>query len=65
IWDLNGRALACYLQWESNITAFSVIQGTFCMFLGDDLGNVAVVKYNQDKEELSRMPYHIPMHIVQ
>lgn len=65
VWDLNRRALACYIQWESNITAFTVIQGTSCMYLGDDLGNVAVVKYDQEKGEISRMPYHIPVHIVQ
>ncbi|XP_059072643.1 uncharacterized protein LOC131062006 isoform X1 [Cryptomeria japonica] len=65
VWDLNRRALACYIQWESNITAFTVIQGTSCMYLGDDLGNVAVVKYKKEKGEISRMPYHIPVHIVQ
>lgn len=65
VWDLHGRALACYIQWESNITAFAVIQGTSYMYIGDDLGNVAVVKYSQEEAELSEMPYHIPVHIIQ
>jgi len=65
VWDLDGRALACYIQWESNITAFAVIQGTSYMYIGDDLGNVAVVKYDQEEAELSEMPYHIPMDIIQ
>lgn len=65
IWDLDGRALACYIQWETNITAFAVIQGTSYMYIGDDLGNVAVVKYDHEKAELSEMPYNIPMHIIQ
>eukprot|EP01018_Ginkgo_biloba_P015794 Gb_19934 [translate_table: standard] len=65
VWDLDGRALACYVKWESNITAFAVLQGTPYMYIGDDLGNVAVVKYDQEEGELSKMPYYIPAHIVQ
>ena len=62
---LDGRAPACYIQWEPNITAFVVIQGTSYMYIGDDLGNVVVVKYDQKEAELSEMPYHIPMDIIQ
>lgn len=34
VWDLQHRQIACTLQWESNITAFSVIDGTTYMYGG-------------------------------
>lgn len=37
VWDLECRHLASNLQWESNITAFSVIYGTQYMYdIGKD-----------------------------
>lgn len=32
VWNLKSRSVACDLQWESNITAFSVINGSSFMY---------------------------------
>ena len=33
VWSLESRSLVCSLQWESNITAFSVISGSHFMYV--------------------------------
>lgn len=35
VWNLESRSLVCSLQWESNITAFSVISGSHFMYVGE------------------------------
>ncbi|GFP92179.1 syntaxin-binding protein 5-like [Phtheirospermum japonicum] len=32
VWNLERRSIACTLQWESNVTAFSVISGSSFMY---------------------------------
>ncbi|OMO85028.1 hypothetical protein CCACVL1_10464 [Corchorus capsularis] len=59
VWNLESRFLASCLQWESNITAFSVISGSHFMYIGDEYGSMSVVKYDADDGKLSRLPYNI------
>ncbi|XP_058002997.1 uncharacterized protein LOC110665372 isoform X2 [Hevea brasiliensis] len=59
VWNLESRCLACCLQWDSNITAFSVINGSYLMFIGDEYGLMSVVKYDAEDTKLLRLPYHI------
>lgn len=33
VWDLELRRMAYSLQWDANITAFSIIQGTYFMYV--------------------------------
>ncbi|XP_021769683.1 uncharacterized protein LOC110733914 isoform X2 [Chenopodium quinoa] len=64
VWNLESRCITCSLQWESNITAFSVISGSPFMFVGDEHGMVSVVQYGTEDEKLVNMPYHIsPVYI--
>lgn len=35
VWNLERRSIACNLQWESNVTAFSVISGSSFMYDND------------------------------
>ncbi|XP_021744915.1 uncharacterized protein LOC110710876 isoform X2 [Chenopodium quinoa] len=59
VWNLESRCITCSLQWESNITAFSVISGSPFMFVGDEHGMASVLQYGTEDEKLVNMPYHI------
>ncbi|PSS34691.1 Syntaxin-binding protein 5-like [Actinidia chinensis var. chinensis] len=58
VWNLESRCIASSLQWESNITAFSVIYASHFMYIGDEYGTMSVLKY-QAEGELLQLPYHI------
>ncbi|KAG5239961.1 syntaxin-binding protein [Salix suchowensis] len=60
VWDLEQRRIASTLQWESNITAFSVIFASSYMYVGDEHGMVYVLKYDAEEVKLVPMPYHVP-----
>ncbi|XP_074264578.1 lethal(2) giant larvae protein homolog SRO77-like [Silene latifolia] len=64
VWNLESRSLSCSLQWESNITAFSVISGSLFMILGDEFGEVSILKYAPEGGKLVQMPYRISPHII-
>ncbi|PQQ01050.1 uncharacterized protein Pyn_18909 [Prunus yedoensis var. nudiflora] len=59
VWNLESRCLVYCLEWESNITAFSVINGSNLMYVGDDYALVAVMKYDAEEGKLLQLPYHI------
>ncbi|XP_057947771.1 uncharacterized protein LOC131143469 [Malania oleifera] len=59
VWNLEGRCTACCLQWQSNITSFSLISGSLFMYIGDEYGLLSVLKYEAEGEKLLRLPYHI------
>ncbi|KAG0503228.1 hypothetical protein HPP92_003300 [Vanilla planifolia] len=60
VWDLQSRKLSYSLEWEVNITAFAVINGTYFMYVGDENGLLSVLKYDFEEGKLSSMPYNIP-----
>ncbi|KAF8396949.1 hypothetical protein HHK36_018585 [Tetracentron sinense] len=64
VWDLEHRCIACCLQWESNITAFSVIYGTHFMYVGDEYGSISVLKYDAEEGKLLQLPYHVPAYSI-
>lgn len=59
VWNLESRCLACSLQWELNITAFSVISRSCFMYIGDEHGSMSVLKYDSEDAKLLWLPYHI------
>ncbi|KAL8473503.1 hypothetical protein ACS0TY_030367 [Phlomoides rotata] len=59
VWNQERRLIACSLQWESNVTAFSVIRGSSFMFVGDKYGLVSVLKYDPDGEQLLQLHYEL------
>ncbi|KAK2980018.1 hypothetical protein RJ640_020044, partial [Escallonia rubra] len=59
VWDLENRCIACSLQWESNITAFSVIQGSHFMYVGDEYGSLSVLKFEAEDGQLLLLPYFV------
>ncbi|XP_006338830.1 uncharacterized protein [Solanum tuberosum] len=62
VWDLENRRISSSLQWESNITAFSIIYDTHYMFVGDEYGYLSVLKYEEGIMEL--LPYHMPPNLI-
>ncbi|XP_050114027.1 uncharacterized protein LOC126592386 isoform X2 [Malus sylvestris] len=59
VWNLESRSLVYCLEWETNITAFSVIHGSSLMYVGDEYALVAVMKYDAEEGKLLQLPYHI------
>lgn len=64
VWDLETKAVASTLQWESNITAFSVIYGTSYMYVGSEYGDVSVLKYDVEDRKITHLPYYVPATII-
>jgi hypothetical protein len=60
VWNLEQRRIASSLQWESNVTAFSIIFCSSYMYVGDEYGMVYVLKYDAEEVKLVPMPYHVP-----
>ncbi|KAM0027761.1 putative transcription factor WD40-like family [Helianthus debilis subsp. tardiflorus] len=58
VWNLENRSVASSMQWSSTITSFSVIYGSFFMYVGDDNGLMSVLKHEEDGE-LLLLPYHL------
>ncbi|KAK6118274.1 hypothetical protein DH2020_048060 [Rehmannia glutinosa] len=59
VWNLERRSIACSLQWESNVTAFSVISGSSFMYVGDEYGLMSVLKYDPDSGKLLQSHYQL------
>ncbi|KAM7467960.1 hypothetical protein LguiB_015522 [Lonicera macranthoides] len=59
VWNLETRCITCSLQWESNITAFSVIVGSHFMYIGDENGLMSVLKYEAEDGTLLLLPYRL------
>nr|XP_043636522.1 uncharacterized protein LOC122607576 [Erigeron canadensis] len=64
VWDLGKRQLASNLQWESNISAFSVVCNTNYMYVGDEYGYMSVLKYDSEEGNIQHMPYQLPVDLI-
>lgn len=52
VWNLESRSLIYSLQWESNITAFSVVSGSNYIYVGDEHGSFSVIKFEAEEGQL-------------
>ncbi|KAJ1381193.1 WD40/YVTN repeat-like-containing domain superfamily, partial [Sesbania bispinosa] len=59
VWNLENRSLICSLQWESNITAFSIISGSHFIYVGDEHGLFSVIKFEAEEAQLLTSSYHL------
>ncbi|KAL5058144.1 hypothetical protein RYX36_029748 [Vicia faba] len=59
VWNLETRSLICSLQWESNITAFSVISGSHFIYVGDEHGLFSVIKFDAEEGKLLKSSNHL------
>ncbi|MED6160716.1 hypothetical protein PIB30_054002 [Stylosanthes scabra] len=64
VWDLESRQIASALQWESTITAFSVIYGTSYMYIGTEHGMVYVLKFIAESRTIDILPYYVPTNVI-
>ncbi|KAF0891207.1 hypothetical protein E2562_009393 [Oryza meyeriana var. granulata] len=60
IWDIDAKKLCCVHPFEKEITAFSVLQNSFYIYVGDSFGNVSLLKLDLGQTCLVDMPYWIP-----
>ncbi|CAK9192647.1 unnamed protein product [Sphagnum jensenii] len=63
IWNLEKQELACSLEWEHDITAIAMLQGTPYMYIGDENGTVSVLQCEDSGQQATQMAYCIPAHI--
>ncbi|TKY65816.1 Syntaxin-binding protein 5 [Spatholobus suberectus] len=59
VWNLESRSLVCSLQWESNITAFSVISSSHFIYIGDHNGLFSVIKFEAEEGQLLKSSYNL------
>ncbi|XP_074574297.1 uncharacterized protein LOC141830770 isoform X3 [Curcuma longa] len=59
VWNLELRQLVYSFQWEANVTAFSVIFGTYFMYVGDENGLLSVIKCDEEDRKLLKLPYQL------
>ncbi|KAL3650281.1 hypothetical protein CASFOL_006684 [Castilleja foliolosa] len=64
VWDLVKRCISSCVQWESNITAFSVISSANYMYVGDEYGYLSVLKYDAEGRDILHLPYHVPPNLI-
>ncbi|KAI5346920.1 hypothetical protein L3X38_014799 [Prunus dulcis] len=64
VWDLEQSRVASSLQWECNITAFSVIYGTNYMYIGSECAIVSVLKYDVEDGKIKLLPYYITANFI-
>ncbi|KAL5540561.1 hypothetical protein UlMin_045254 [Ulmus minor] len=64
VWDLENRILTSTLQWESNITAFSVIDGSSYMYIGSEHGIAYVLKYDAENGKIIQLPYYVTTNVI-
>ncbi|KAK7320593.1 hypothetical protein VNO77_30214 [Canavalia gladiata] len=64
VWDLKSREIASALQWESVITAFSVIYGTSYMYIGTEHGMVYVLMFDPEDRKIKILPYYVPTNVI-
>ncbi|XP_061348834.1 uncharacterized protein LOC133294202 isoform X2 [Gastrolobium bilobum] len=59
VWNLESRSLVWSLQWESNITALSVISGSHFIYVGDEHGLFSVIKFEAEEGQLLKSSYNL------
>ncbi|KAK7373911.1 hypothetical protein VNO80_07331 [Phaseolus coccineus] len=59
VWNLESRSLVCSLQWESDITAFSVVSGSQFIYVGDQHGLFSVIKFEAEEGQLLKASYNL------
>ncbi|KAJ7944051.1 Transducin/WD40 repeat protein [Quillaja saponaria] len=61
VWDIDKKLLSDVHICEEEITSFTVIQYSLCMYIGDSAGNISVLKLDQEPCHIVQMKYTIPL----
>ncbi|PRQ47203.1 putative transcription factor WD40-like family [Rosa chinensis] len=60
VWDLEQNLLAHVHAFHEDITSFTIMQQSLYMYVGDSVGNVSVLKLEQESCHILQMKYTIP-----
>ncbi|KAL6652218.1 hypothetical protein ACP70R_011143 [Stipagrostis hirtigluma subsp. patula] len=60
VWDIDTKKLCCVHPFGKEITALSVLQKSFYIYVGDSYGSVTLLKLDLGQKCLAQMPYWIP-----
>ncbi|RZC45750.1 hypothetical protein C5167_038688 [Papaver somniferum] len=63
VWDVERKQLSHVHKFKQEITAFTVIQHTSYIYIGDSIGNVSVWKVDQENHHILQMRYNIPLSV--
>ncbi|XP_022941599.1 uncharacterized protein LOC111446607 [Cucurbita moschata] len=61
VWDIDRKLLSHVHVFEEEITSFTILQQNPYMYVGDDLGNVSILKLDQSLGKIVQMNYVIPV----
>lgn len=61
VWDVDRKLLSHVHAYEVEITSVAVLQHSPYMYVGDYVGNVAVLKIDQESFNILKMGYSIPL----
>nr|CAB3485438.1 unnamed protein product [Digitaria exilis] len=60
VWEIDTKKLCYVHQFQKGITAFSLLQKSLYIYVGDSSGNVSLLKLDLAQRCLADMPYWIP-----
>nr|CAB3487948.1 unnamed protein product [Digitaria exilis] len=60
VWDIDTKKLCYVHSFQKGITAFSLLQKSLYIYVGDSSGNVSLLKLDLAQRCLADMPYWIP-----
>ncbi|XP_050228000.1 uncharacterized protein LOC126677432 isoform X2 [Mercurialis annua] len=63
VWDVDKKLLSHMHVFKQEITSFTVIQHCLYIYVGDSIGNVSVLKLDQETCYLEQMKYTIPFSV--
>lgn len=60
VWDIDAQKLCHVYMVNEEITSFAIIRRSLFMYVGNCLGDVSILKFDQRQRTLLRMQYIIP-----
>lgn len=61
VWDIDKKELSYMHKFNEEITSYAVMQQSFYLYVGDCLGDISILKLNQEDQKLVNMKYRIPL----
>eukprot|EP00850_Spirogloea_muscicola_P016806 SM000139S00123 [mRNA] locus=s139:219620:229335:- [translate_table: standard] len=62
VWDLCKQELVASTTWETDVTALAVAAASPYFYIGEETGNMHVMRFDEDQQHLQAQPYFVPAH---
>eukprot|EP00850_Spirogloea_muscicola_P007795 SM000040S14807 [mRNA] locus=s40:480660:490525:+ [translate_table: standard] len=62
VWDLFKQELVASTTWETDVTALTVAVASPYFYIGEETGNMHVMRFDEDQQHLQAQPYFVPAH---